>query len=338
MYFIGFDYKNEDIEWRKVYWFNGEETKYSVSNIGFVRNDKNNKLLKDNISKGYHRVNLTHKGEQRQFLIHRLVASVFIPNPDNKPEVNHKNGDKSCNYDYNLEWVTGRENMKHAFSNKLNVRKKKHNVTISKETIHEICKILESNTDLTFIGIGNLFGLNRNTISNIYHGATHRDISKYYNISNYEIKKDFSKSGDLSERTKYPDKLIHVVCQMIDAGKYTLQEIAKITAVDYQTVRNVYYGSCRQSISSQYNFSKTSENPLYEDKKKRIIKACELLDMGYNTKEVALKLGFPRSTIRNLYSGNTWEEVAKNYQFYKKKDQRSKSNKNKKCINTKIME
>ena len=45
MIFIGFDYKNEDIKWKKIYWLNGEETKYSIANIGLVRNDERNRLL-----------------------------------------------------------------------------------------------------------------------------------------------------------------------------------------------------------------------------------------------------------------------------------------------------
>ena len=114
MIFIGFDYLSHEIKWKKIYWLNGEETKYSISNIGIVRNDKNGKLLSTNFSKGYERLNLCHKGEQKQFFIHRLVATAFIPNPENNPEVNHKNGDKSCNYDYNLEWVTSSENIQHA--------------------------------------------------------------------------------------------------------------------------------------------------------------------------------------------------------------------------------
>lgn len=328
MIFIGFDYKNEDIKWKKIYWLNGEETKYSIANIGLVRNDERNRLLKNRIrDDGYISVVLTNHGKQREFLLHRLVATAFIPNPENKPEVNHINGVKSCNYDYNLEWVTGCENIQHAYDTGLNKGKKIRTGRTPEHVIRGICELLESGTDLSFVQIGEKFGVDRNVVMNIYHKLSHVDISENYDFSKYEIKTDFSKSGDLSEKTVYPDALIHVICQMIDSGKYSLPEIAEKTAVNYQTVRNVYYGTCRHSISSQYNFSKTDKNPLMEDKKKKIIEACELFDKGYNTKEVAVRLELPRSLIRNLYTGNTWVEIAKDYEFYKTKDQRKKHHK-----------
>lgn len=64
------------------------------------------------------------KGKQLFLLAHRLVAETFIPNPDNKPEVNHKNGRKADNRVNNLEWVTKSENISHAI--KTGLRKKSY--------------------------------------------------------------------------------------------------------------------------------------------------------------------------------------------------------------------
>ena len=68
---------------------------------------------------GYPNVTLSINGVSKTITVHRLLAIAFIPNPENKPQVNHKNGNK---LDYsldNLEWATPTENMQHAFDNGL---------------------------------------------------------------------------------------------------------------------------------------------------------------------------------------------------------------------------
>ena len=69
---------------------------------------------------GYVMVSLVHKGVTKQKRVHRLMCEAFIPNPENKPYVNHKDGDKT-NYQLdNLEWVTAQENSIHASDTGLN--------------------------------------------------------------------------------------------------------------------------------------------------------------------------------------------------------------------------
>lgn len=65
--------------------------------------------------RGYPRVYLQINGKKKVMKIHRLVAELFVPNPDNKREVNHKDGNKRNNNADNLEWCTRSENLKHAY-------------------------------------------------------------------------------------------------------------------------------------------------------------------------------------------------------------------------------
>lgn len=100
-------------EWKPI---RETEGKYSVSNMGRVKNNETGTVLKANpIGRGYLKVNLHLKGMRVNRLVHRLVAIEFIDNPENKPEVNHKNGVHQDNRLCNLEWMTGEENRKHAY-------------------------------------------------------------------------------------------------------------------------------------------------------------------------------------------------------------------------------
>jgi len=72
-------------------------------------------LTKSLTRSGYYTVGLTKKNKSRNRFLHRLFAQAFLPNPENKPCINHKNGIKLDNRIENLEWVTHTENTQHAF-------------------------------------------------------------------------------------------------------------------------------------------------------------------------------------------------------------------------------
>ena len=68
-------------------------------------------------NKGYQRIRVTINRKKMSFKVHREVAKAFIPNPDNLPQVNHKDTDKSNNHVSNLEWMENKENVHHAIEN-----------------------------------------------------------------------------------------------------------------------------------------------------------------------------------------------------------------------------
>lgn len=113
--------------WKSVVGYEGH---YEVSNLGRVRSlnrvvprsgptnatSKQGSLRKAHITpKGYARLQLAKDGDTQNYMVHRLVAEAFIPNPFQKPLVNHKNGVKTDNRVDNLEWATDSENQIHAY-------------------------------------------------------------------------------------------------------------------------------------------------------------------------------------------------------------------------------
>lgn len=161
--------------WKDI---NGFEGLYQVSSLGNVKSIERSvrysdgrvyryeeKLLKPCLdNQSYRFVNLYRTNGKRVIRIHRLVAIVFIPNPENKPEVNHKIGDKSNNTIANLEWATRNENQSHAVKNKLHAHGEKHGIrNVLNETTVRKARVMKQE-GYSYAAIARKFGINRITI------------------------------------------------------------------------------------------------------------------------------------------------------------------------------
>lgn len=103
--------------WKEIKETNNQ---YSISNYGNIRNNNTMHVLKASINrKGYVDIQLYFQGNKKKFRIHRLVAEYFIPKIENKPQVNHIDGNKLNNRVDNLEWCNNYENAHHAIEHGL---------------------------------------------------------------------------------------------------------------------------------------------------------------------------------------------------------------------------
>ncbi len=147
---------------------------YQVSNHGRVKNKKTDKILKPYPTRGYLRIGLYDETGRKCKLVHRLVAEAFIPNPKNKPAVNHINGCKTDNNVTNLEWSTASENLYHAHNNGLrpkldNQGEKNGFAKLTEAQVIHIKQLL-ADGKLTQKAIASHFNVSRETISNIKNG------------------------------------------------------------------------------------------------------------------------------------------------------------------------
>lgn len=151
-------------------------TRYLINRKGIVLIRENLMILKNSIdSKGYVRVNVTFKDENQSiayFRVHRLVAITFIPNPDNKEQVNHKDGNKLNNNVDNLEWCTNDENMRHATLN--NLRPSGESCKLSKLKAIDVIEIKNSDKNINYLS--KVYGVHPSTINNILIGYTWKNV------------------------------------------------------------------------------------------------------------------------------------------------------------------
>ena len=142
---------------------------YAVTPEGNIYNYRTGSLMKLQKDKdGYLLVSLTKNKLSKSFRVHRLVALLYIGNPNNFDEVNHIDCNKNNNHPSNLEWCTRLQNMRHASKlNKLGSNSKGHaprKLSLEDETA---LKLLYNSSNLTMKEIGEIYGISSSTVCKI---------------------------------------------------------------------------------------------------------------------------------------------------------------------------
>lgn len=148
-------------QWKDIV---GYENEYQINQFGEIRTLKDSPklkkydVLKPQISKrnGYVYQMLYKNGKEKLLRVHRLVAMAFLPNPNNLPQVNHKDGNKQNNSVDNLEWCEQSDNMKHAYKNGLQIpseNQRKAIINTNKLKQKKVCQIKDGEIINTFSGI-----------------------------------------------------------------------------------------------------------------------------------------------------------------------------------------
>lgn len=151
----------------------GYEGHYQVSDDGRVRSLKSKEplVMKPHpAGRGYETVCLCKNGNAKHAYIHRLVAEIFLENPENKPTVNHKDGNRLNNHVDNLEFMTYSENNQHAYDHEIHDRGERHYRARLTET--DVAYIKAQGKFTTFQKIADQFGVSKATIRDILVGKT----------------------------------------------------------------------------------------------------------------------------------------------------------------------
>lgn len=159
--------------WKQVDGFDG---RYYVSTSGQVYSKISDRLMTQQVNKcGYRYVHLRGGGVSKNVNVHRLVAKAFVDNADDKPCVNHIDGNKENNVVSNLEWCTHSENVNHAIDHDLlkvcGEYHHKHKLT-SDDVLYIRQHYKSHSKEFGAIPLANRFGVDINTIINVVKGHT----------------------------------------------------------------------------------------------------------------------------------------------------------------------
>lgn len=196
--------------------FEDIHSKYEISNDGKFFVDGNE--AKGSVTKkGYIQVRLQTRDKRRVrcFKLHRLIATAFVvnPNPELFDEVNHENGIKSCNADWNLKWTDRLGNQNHAFLTGLWDANRK----LCKKEVEDI--LIDAHSCLMSLAeIAKKYNVHRTTISDVFYARHYKDILTELNYSTpFDFAEEFHKKAQ--KKSSLTDEQVLLICELLQLGK-----------------------------------------------------------------------------------------------------------------------
>ena len=309
---------------------------YWVSDLGRVYNTNINRFVPqfDDGRRGYQLITLATESGNITKSIHRIVMIEhvgFDPDPD-RDEVDHKTGDKNDNSIYNLEWVSGSENITRAYDMGLMPSGEDSPVSVLRnDDVRQVCEMLQAGIDkhiiLDFLrskGITSVYSV----FAAIYTRRTWKRISKDYIFQEY----------DIMWHMKFSESEIHIICQCLEKEMH-YKDIMIALGIDlnsidqneinnlYQTISKIKRGETFKHISCQYNIDKNYGNIVFTENEVHYI--CKRLeDNNASPREILLELGYDVNYARNpkeyhryidsvsrIKTGKTFSHISSQYNF-----------------------
>lgn len=276
--------KYDLLEDEKRVFIDGNITLYAVSRDGKVRNLNTNYYLKGAILNTYRVFNLKINGKQRNIAGHRLVAAAFIPNPDNKPFVDHVDGNRLNNNVENLRWVSQQENAQNIHKDTPYSIKDKENYSLSLKNLpDEIWKQFRD----TEVYVSNLGRVKNTKTNKIVKGTTRTDGYHQTRLQVYNNGKSI-----LTHRLVWLAFVGEIEEGMVinhingDKSDNRLENLEKVSHQE-----NMIKASTETNV---WNFSRVGE----------FNKEGEMLRIFANASEAAREIGILPSSMRNTIRRN----------------------------------
>ena len=273
-----------------------DKKRYIIYDDGKIFDLKLNKFLSPFIRPdGYYAIGLmsTRNGihKSRSFSLHRLVAYEFIPNPENYPTVNHKDGNKLNPSVDNLEWCTQLYNNLHAIRTGLRpIGEDSVLANITNKEVEQVCSMMENGYKNK--EISDELSIPYTTIQNIRNRSSWNHISNKYSFST---------------KKRIEEKEVRKICEYLELG-FKPKEISKMMNIPKPTILNIRNLQTWTDISVEYKF-----NQPHHIMAETVEKICEDIEAGMTNESIAQKYNISYYKVYRIRKRETWTEISSKY-------------------------